>query len=225
MLGVAGDGRAVIGALVNTDRDHPLGTALFEREPGSAAWLPMASPFAPSIGLQLFGGRGHELVAVTRTQTTLPGQQLYSETVSASLLTTATSGVTSPALAPPATPERTGIPTMASTSGGVAPKVSKVAVTRVTLALVGKCACRSARTPCRTARSVRLALKLPKAMTRVRVAVQRLRAGRWRGLRVLTLRPVNGKARVRLPLGRLRLETSPAHDNLPHPWVAYLIVH
>jgi hypothetical protein len=83
----------------------------------------------------------------------------------------------------------------------------------------------ASRTPCRTARTVRLALTLPTGATRVRVTVQRLRAGHWRGLRVLTLRPIEGKVRVRLPVGRLRLETSPAHDSLPHAWVAYLIVH
>ena len=225
MLGVAGDGRAVIGALVNlTDPDHPFGTALFEREPGSAAWVPMASPFAPAFLAQLSGGRGHELVALARALTSAPGQ-LTSFSVSASLLTTASSRVTPAAVVPPATTEPTGVPPVAKTLRSAASTSPKAAAARVTVAVVGKGTCRSARTPCRTARAVRLALKPPKGATHVRVTVQRLRAGRWRGLRVLVLRPINGKVRVTLPPGRLRIATSPAHDSLPHAWVAYLIVH
>ena len=225
ILAVAGDGRAVIGTLVDsTDPSHPAGTALFEREPGSAAWVPMGSPFGPEVGLELFGGRGHELVGLARMQTAPPGQ-LTSFSVLASLLTTATSGVTPPTVVPQVTTEPVGVAALDKTSGSPAAKTSKAAAARVTLTLVGKGACRSARTPCRTARAIRLALKLPKGVTHVRVTVQRMRAGRWRGLRVLTLRPIKGTVRVRLPRGRLRLETAPAHDNLPHAWVAYLIVH
>jgi hypothetical protein len=68
------------------------------------------------------------------------------------------------------------------------------------------------RRPCRTTRAARLAVHLPKGMTRVRLTVQRLSDGRWRGVRVLSLHSVKGTVRVRLPLGRLRLSTAPVHD-------------
>jgi hypothetical protein len=202
-LAVAADGHAAIEAVVNTnDPDHPIGLALFGHDPGSASWVPMVAPFAPLQGATLFGGPGHELVAVSRTQAALPGQQLVSTSLSASLLTTATSGVT-PSTAVPA---------------------RKKAVAHASIALAGKGACRSVRKPCRTTRAARLAVHLPKGTTRVRLTVQRLHNGRWRGVHVLSLHPVKGTARVRLPLGRLRLSTAPVHDTRVHSWVAYVIV-
>jgi hypothetical protein len=206
-LAVAGDGRAAIETVVNTtDPDHPIGLGLFGRDPGSASWAPMAAPFAPLPGATVFGGPGHELVDVSRTQALLPGQQLLSTSLSASLLTTATSGVTP------------------STAAPAASKSRKTAVAHASIALTGKAGCRSERRACRTTRVVRLAVHVPKGMTRARLTVQRLRGGRWRGVRLLSLHLVKGAVRVRLPLGRLRLSTAPVHDTRVHPWVAYVIV-